>query len=262
MHRKCKDVFPNAFEGARMLFNRGLSSHFQVSHTVNINSQNSGYRFNTTYVGNKETGPGEAFPVLLGDTDASGNVNAMVMHQFGDHWRVKLNSSIEQGKMAGTQGSVDYRGRLSTMGIALANPDIINDSGVFVGTFLRRLTDNLDIGAQLVNQYGNSIPGDKMTMLEYAARWSAKDWILSGTYSHSLGAPMMEACYYHKQTENLAFGVNFEANWRLKEATTSLGYTAELPEVGVTFRGMCDSNLSSPESSRSAYPGNYRSRSR
>lgn len=29
-----------------------------------------GYRFGATYVGDKHTGPGEAFPVLLGDVDA------------------------------------------------------------------------------------------------------------------------------------------------------------------------------------------------
>ena len=45
LHKKCKDVFPMAFEGYKFLVNKGLSQHFQVSHTLTLcNAAPSGYR--------------------------------------------------------------------------------------------------------------------------------------------------------------------------------------------------------------------------
>lgn len=31
LHRKCREVFPMCFEGAKVMVQKGLSSHFQVS---------------------------------------------------------------------------------------------------------------------------------------------------------------------------------------------------------------------------------------
>ena len=46
LHKSCQSVFPMFFEGAKVLINKGLSSHFQVSHTITMSSmQPSGYRF-------------------------------------------------------------------------------------------------------------------------------------------------------------------------------------------------------------------------
>lgn len=47
-------------EGVRLVVNKGLSNHFQVSHTVTLSTLgDSGYRFGATYVGSKQTGPAE-----------------------------------------------------------------------------------------------------------------------------------------------------------------------------------------------------------
>ena len=44
---------------------------------------NTGYRFGATYVGTKQVGPQEAYPIFLGDTDIAGNTSATILHQFG-----------------------------------------------------------------------------------------------------------------------------------------------------------------------------------
>lgn len=47
-------------EGVRLVVNKGLSNHFQVSHTITLSTLgDSGYRFGSTYVGSKQTGPAE-----------------------------------------------------------------------------------------------------------------------------------------------------------------------------------------------------------
>lgn len=91
------DVMPVFFEGAKLMVNKGLSNHFQVSHTINLTSAApSGYRFGATYVGTKQFGPGEAFPVILGDIDPSGNLNANVIHQFAPNVRCKFASQVSK----------------------------------------------------------------------------------------------------------------------------------------------------------------------
>ena len=54
------DIFPVVFEGGKLVVNKGLSSHFQISHTMTMSSlQPSGYKFGCTYVGTKQYSPSE-----------------------------------------------------------------------------------------------------------------------------------------------------------------------------------------------------------
>lgn len=92
------DLQAITFEGAKIMLNKGLSNHFQVSHTLNMsNVVPSGYRFGATYVGTTQYSPTEAFPVLLGDIDPSGNLNANVIHQFSPRIRCKFASQVGGG---------------------------------------------------------------------------------------------------------------------------------------------------------------------
>lgn len=53
-------------EGVRLVVNKGLSNHFQVSHTITLSTLGeSGYRFGSTYVGSKQTGPAEVLIEFL-----------------------------------------------------------------------------------------------------------------------------------------------------------------------------------------------------
>ena len=77
------------------MVNKGLSNHFQISHTLNMSSVTpSGYRFGATYVGTQQFGPSEAYPILLGDIDPSGNLNANIIHQFHKNIRTKLVAQV------------------------------------------------------------------------------------------------------------------------------------------------------------------------
>lgn len=83
------------FEGAKVIMNKGLSNNFQVSHTLNLSStQPNGYRFGATYVGSKQFAPNEVFPVLLGDIDPAGNLNANIIHQFNPRVRCKIAAQV------------------------------------------------------------------------------------------------------------------------------------------------------------------------
>jgi len=100
LHRKCQSVFPMNFEGAKLLVNKGLSSHFQVTHTMTLASTvPSEYRFGATYVGTRMLSPSEAFPLIMCDVNPSGNVNSQIIHAPSLRSRVKFISQIMDKKM-------------------------------------------------------------------------------------------------------------------------------------------------------------------
>lgn len=74
----------------------------------------------------------QAFPVLLGDTDLHGNVSATFIHQFGARLRTKLQAQVAKSELAVAQATTEYRGRLGTASLTVANLDLVNQSGVVV----------------------------------------------------------------------------------------------------------------------------------
>ena len=77
------------------MVNKGLSNHFQISHSLHLSSgPASGYRFGATYVGTNQISQTEAYPVLLGDIDPSGNLNANVLLQPTDNCRFKFQAQV------------------------------------------------------------------------------------------------------------------------------------------------------------------------
>ncbi|KAM7347342.1 mitochondrial import receptor subunit TOM40 homolog 1-like [Cochliomyia hominivorax] len=239
LHKKCKDIQAMTFEGAKVMLNKGLSNHFQVSHTLNLcSTQPSGYRFGATYVGTKQFSPSEAFPVLLGDIDPSGNLNANVIHQFTPRIRCKFASQIQESKITAAQLTTDYRGDDFTASLTVGNPNIFNNSGVFVGHYLQSVTKSIALGAELAYQYGPNVPGGQIAVLSAVGRYTSGDSIWSGT----LGPSGIHLCYYQKASEQLQIGVEVETSLRMQESVATLGYQVDLPKADVVFRGSFDSN--------------------
>ncbi|XP_025891689.1 mitochondrial import receptor subunit TOM40B-like, partial [Nothoprocta perdicaria] len=92
-------VFPQQMEGVKLVVNKALSSHFQVTHTVHMSTLGaSGYRFNATYVGDRQLGPAEAFPTLVADMDNGGSLNAQALHLVAERIRTKAVFQVGQGE--------------------------------------------------------------------------------------------------------------------------------------------------------------------
>uniref|UniRef100_A0A6M2DIG5 Putative translocase of outer mitochondrial membrane complex subunit tom40 n=1 Tax=Xenopsylla cheopis TaxID=163159 RepID=A0A6M2DIG5_XENCH len=238
LHKKCKDVMPVNFEGAKLMYNKGLSNHFQVSHTVNMSTTNSGYKFGATYVGTKQLSPTEAFPVLLGDVDPEGNLNANVIHQVSPRIRCKFASQIQSSKITAAQLTSDYRGDDFTFSLTFGNTNLINSSGVIVTHYLQSVTNSLAMGAELAYQYGHQVPGGQIAVVSAAGRYTMGDAVMSGT----LGLGGIHLCYHQKASEQLQLAVELETNFRMQESVASIGYQVDLPKADLTFRGMLDSN--------------------
>lgn len=62
--RVIADVMPMIFEGIKVMVQKGLSNHFQISHTLSLTNAGNAYRFGATYVGTKQYSPHEVAPHL------------------------------------------------------------------------------------------------------------------------------------------------------------------------------------------------------
>lgn len=241
LHKKCKDIFPVPFEGAKLVINKGLSNHFQISHTMTMSSlQPSGYKFGATYVGTKQFSPQEAYPVMMGEIEPGGNLNANIIHQFTESTRSKFVAQIQNSKWVATQISNEHRGKDHVAALTFGNPDLINESGVVVAQYLQNVTKSLALGAEMVYQYGPTVPGNQIAIYTLAGRYIANNWQLSGSLTPMAGG--LHLCYYQRPNDTMQIGVELEGSLRTQECTATVGYQIELPKSNLTFRGQLDSN--------------------
>lgn len=239
LHKKCKDVFPVNFEGAKLMLNKGLSNHFQISHTVNMSSMTpSGYRFGATYVGLNQITPTEAYPVLLGDIDPSGNLNANIIHQLGQRLRGKFVTQIQKSKFSAIQMTSDYRGDAFTLSLTVGNPDILTGSGICVLHYLQSVTPSITLGGELAYQRGPGVPGGAVAIGSAVGRYTNGDSTISG----SLGMSGCHLYFHQKASQQLQVGVELEINSRMQESTGTIGYQIDLPKADLVFRGSVDTN--------------------
>ncbi|KAK3083044.1 hypothetical protein FSP39_012496 [Pinctada imbricata] len=243
LHRKCKELFPQTFEGGKFIVSKPLTSHFQISHTINMSMlqpSTSGYRFGATYIGSKQYGPQEAYPVILGDVDPSGNLNANIIHAFTERIRSKLVTQFQDSKCSAYQLTTDYKGNDFTASVTLGNNDILNHSGVIVGQYLQNITSRFAAGAELVYQYGGQVPGGEFAILSAATKITGNSWSLTANVCPSMLA--LHASYYHLINEQLQIGGELEISPANKETVARACYQMEIPSANVNFKGSLDTN--------------------
>ncbi|XP_059363844.1 mitochondrial import receptor subunit TOM40 homolog [Carassius carassius] len=235
-HRKCKEVFPLQMEGVRLVVNKGLSNHFQVSHTITLSTLgDSGYRFGATYVGSKQTGPAESFPVMVGDMDNTGSLNAQIIHQLASRIRTKVAMQTQQHKFVNWQCDTEYRGDDFTASVTLGNPDVLVGSGILVAHYLQSLSPSLVLGGELVY---HRRPGEEGTVTSFVGRYTGSNYVATLT----VGGAGAHASYYHKANDQLQIGVEFEASTRMQDTSVSFGYQLDVPKANLLFKGSLDSN--------------------
>ncbi|XP_032084354.1 mitochondrial import receptor subunit TOM40 homolog [Thamnophis elegans] len=235
-HRKCKELFPIQMEGVKLTVNKGLSNHFQVNHTVALSTVgDSNYHFGATYVGTKQLSPTEAFPVLVGDMDNSGSLNAQIIHQLTNKVRSKVAFQTQQAKFVNWQVDSEYRGTDFTTAVTLGNPDVLVGSGILVAHYLQSITPCLALGGELVY---HRRAGEEGTVMSFAGKYTAPNWIATLT----VGQAGAHATYYHKASDQLQVGVEFEASTRMQDTSATFGYQLDLPKANLLFKGSIDSN--------------------
>lgn len=236
LHRKCKEVFPQQMEGVKLIINKALSSHFQVSHMIHMSTVGpSNYHLNATYVGDQQLSPTEAFPTLIGDIDNGGSLNAQMLHLLAERIRTKAVFQTQQARFVTWQFDTEYRGDDYTATLTLGNPDLISESIIVVAHFLQSVTSRLVLGGEMVY---HRRPGEEGAIVTLAGKYTALKWVAT----LNLGYGGAHASYYHRANDQIQVGVEFEANTRLQDTSFAFGYQLTLPRANMVFRGFLDSN--------------------
>jgi len=220
---------------------KGLSNNFQVSHSLTMsNLMPSGYRFGATYVGaSKIISMQEAYPVLIGDIDPSGNLAANIIHAPTENLRCKVMTQIQESKWQSVQMTTDYKGKDFTASLTLGNPDLLSGTGMAISHYIQNVTSNLALGAELAYQSSPQIPGGHIGILSLLGRYSGPDFSLSGTVSNG---GSLHCCYYQKCSPDLSVGAELETNLRMGQSVATVGYKVEVPRAGLTFKGALNSD--------------------
>ncbi|XP_067837772.1 mitochondrial import receptor subunit TOM40B-like, partial [Heptranchias perlo] len=195
LHRKCKDVFPQQIEGVKLIINKNLSRHFQAAHTIHMSPVSPHYHFNTTYTGSQQASSNENFPLLFGEMDSMGSLNAHCVVLVADRIRAKAAFQTQQENFLTWQFDSEYRGDSFTATFTLGNPDVINESVILVAHFLQSVTRNLVLGGEMVY---HRRPTEEGAILTLAGMYASNlQWIST----LNIGRGGVHGSYYHQAND-------------------------------------------------------------
>eukprot|EP01137_Pigoraptor_chileana_P014693 Opistho-2@69655 len=156
LHKECKDVFtlPYLIDGAKLVVNKPVNNNFQVSHTIALGGAVAppSYHFGATYVGTKRSGPGEQYPIILGDVDTDDNLIAQAIHELAPGLKGKFQAQT-QGPNWGVQWEADYKGGDFHASVKAINPNLIDNNGIVIANYLQSVTENVSVGGEFMLQY-------------------------------------------------------------------------------------------------------------
>ncbi|MEE6491598.1 hypothetical protein FKM82_016281 [Ascaphus truei] len=177
----------------------------------------------------------KTFPMLTGDLDNAGSLNAQILYLLAERIRTKAVFQTQLSKFLTWQFDGEYRGDDCTWTLTLGNPDMVNESVILVTHFLQSITPRLVLGGELVYHRRT---GEEGAIVTLAGKYTAQNWMAT----LNVGYGGAHASYYHKANEQIQVGVEFEANTRLQDTSFAFGYHLNLPKANMVFKGSVDSN--------------------
>lgn len=238
LFKNSRELTPPSFDGFRFMFARGLSSSFQVMHNLSLSGgpQGSSYRFTPYFIlgGADPSASPDLF--MMGEIDGSGNVSSQIINQLTTNLKTKLVVQGHDNDLI-VQAEAEYKTSRSTSTIALANIDILKESGIIATTHLQRLTQNIDLGAEYIYQYTRQ-PGQTVSSISLGGRYS----LPNSTFSATVSPFSTHAALYYKANDNIQAGVDFDHNTRMQSSKVSLVYNVEVPKANIVFKAMVDTD--------------------
>eukprot|EP00730_Choanoeca_flexa_P005589 TRINITY_DN11980_c0_g5_i2.p1 TRINITY_DN11980_c0_g5~~TRINITY_DN11980_c0_g5_i2.p1 ORF type:complete len:307 (+),score=52.82 TRINITY_DN11980_c0_g5_i2:188-1108(+) len=217
------------FEGARFSFSKPVGQHMQLQHQVLLGKEPS-YHFSPTYVGTlRQVSPQETFPIVMADIDHKGSLMTQVIHEFSKSLRLRTQIQTEGQEFKGVQVETDYSGSDYSTSLKAVNVDFLRGTGIFIGSYLQKVTQGLSMGAECMYQYG---PGGEQAIPTFAGRYRGKDFTATSTLS-PMG--MLEASYHHQYTDTIQFGTNMDINLAQGSCNANVGFQSNFKSS--TVRG-------------------------
>ncbi len=241
IHNKAHDIFPIPFSGIKVLINKGLSPHFQVNHSLTLSSSESaGYRFGATYAGHNKVSESEAYPVLMGEIQPNGQLQAQIVNQISSLCRVRYLAQIQKCTMAGQQMAAELRSKKWQAGLTVINPDLNRGSVMLATDTMRQITPNFYMGAMFFYHLSPQLPGGHDGVWSLGGKFVSDFWQFAATVRPFQLA--LHSSFHMKVNENLQLAAELESSYQQQTNTASIGYQYDIPKSNVAFKAQLDSN--------------------
>lgn len=128
---------PHLIDGFKFGATLSPSNHISLGHTwILPSTQQSAYQFSANYAGTKVVSEQERYPVLMATIDSYGTMMSQIVHQWTPALRTKANVQVQKPNWLG-QFDIDYQGSDFHLNIKAANPNIIDESGAYLVSYLQ-----------------------------------------------------------------------------------------------------------------------------
>lgn len=190
------------WEGAKVIYNRGLSNTFQCAHTFTLTPEGdkaNSYSFAPVFVATRDAvkGPQQQSMIVQGELGADGNQMAQVIYGPNDPLLAVAVAQTKGKQWVHSQGSLQYSGTGWTGSMMFVSQPL-QAVTILASDYLRKWGERLTVGTQFMAQVAD-IPQPGMPsihpMMSLAARWREKEWVASGNVGLMDGS--MHASYYH-----------------------------------------------------------------
>ncbi|XP_022763882.1 mitochondrial import receptor subunit TOM40-1-like isoform X1 [Durio zibethinus] len=233
LHREAlMSLKPEAFEGLRFDFTKGLNQKFSLSHSVymgptEIPSQSAEtikiptahYEFGANFI--------DPNLMLIGRVLTDGRLNARVKWDLTDNLTVKANAQLSnEPHMSHGIVNFDYKGKDYRSQFQMGN------AALFGASYIQSVTRHLSLGGEVfwAGQHRKSGIG-------YAARYETDKMVATGQVA-STGVVALS--YVQKVSEKVSLASDFMYNYITRDVTSSVGYDYILRQC--RLRGKIDSN--------------------
>lgn len=241
IHNKAHDIFPIPFSGIKLLLNKCLSPHFQVNHSLTLtSSENAGYRFGATYAGHNKVSESEAYPVLMGEVQPNGQLQAQIVNQISPLCRVRYLAQIQKCKMAGQQVAAELRSKKWQAGLTFINPDLNRGSVMMAIDTMRQVSQRLYMGSMFFYHVSPQLPGGHDGVWSLGGKFVADFWQFAATVRPFQLA--LHSSFHMKVNENLQLAAELESSYQQQTSTASVGYQYDIPKANTSFKAQLDSN--------------------
>ncbi|KAH8420232.1 hypothetical protein KR009_007697 [Drosophila setifemur] len=235
IHDLARNTQPMCFDGLKFVSKNLLTDKWSLGHVLQLGKREHNiYRLNATYCISKKLHPftGENMSLLMTEIDSRGGFTAGLHHFVSDRLRCKFTCTLGCGRLEEHQLFADYLGKDYTLSCVLGNLNPWLGSGMVVTSYLKRISQPLELGWELIWQ-GEDGP----SLLSGVARYARGDGVFSGTINRNA----TELCYTHNFGPCLRACAQIQANFWKQSAVARLSYHLVMPHTQFTFRGGVDS---------------------
>jgi mitochondrial import receptor subunit TOM40 len=232
LHREAKNAFTTnyAFDGAQANIIKELSQSFHVQHQFSLGSvvTPAQYNFLTGYVTERTQ--------LQGSMDSDWNTNATIKHMWTPRDSTKLQASLTSTPgHSMLQVEQDRHGSDYSLNGKLVNPNPLENTGIFLASYLQSVTRDLSIGSEILVQ--RPTPDMEETATSFVAKYTQSNYIAT---LQSQGSGVIQATYFQKISEKVDFGVELTLllGGGRRDAVCTVGGKFDFRQA--TFRGQID----------------------